>query len=114
VSAPARSRSHGTCPYVPHRKRKCIDFAAISSCPTTPPIPRRRSLSDHFVVAKRQGARSFELLAALSLAKLYQSTGRPAQAQAALTPALEGFSLTPEMPEIAEARALLAALDNGA
>ena len=46
----------------------------------------------------------------LSLAKLYQSTGRPAEAHAVLAPALEGFSPTPEMPEIAEAQALLAAL----
>ena len=63
-------------------------------------------------VAQRQGARSFELSAALVLAKLYQSTGRPVEAHAALAPALEGFSPRPEMPEIAEAQALLAALDN--
>jgi tetratricopeptide (TPR) repeat protein len=61
-------------------------------------------------IARRQGARSFELRAALSLAKLYQSTARPAEVHAVLTPALEGFSPTPEMPEIAEAQALLAAL----
>jgi predicted ATPase len=57
-------------------------------------------------VARRQGARSFELRAALSLAKLYQSTGRRADARAVLAPALEGFAPTPEMPEIAEAQAL--------
>ena len=61
-------------------------------------------------VAKQQGTRSFELRAALSLAKLYQSTGRPAEAHAVLAPALEGFSPTPELPEIAEAQALLTAL----
>ena len=61
-------------------------------------------------VAKQQGTRSFELRAALSLAKLYQSTGRLVEAHAVLAPALEGFSPTPEMPEIAEAQALLAAL----
>ena len=42
--------------------------------------------------------------------KLYQSTSRPADAHAVLAPALEGFSPTPEQPEIAEAQALLAAL----
>jgi class 3 adenylate cyclase/predicted ATPase len=62
------------------------------------------------VVAKRQGARSFELRAALSLAKLYQSTARPADAHTVLASALEGFSPTPEMPEIAEAQALLSVL----
>jgi class 3 adenylate cyclase/tetratricopeptide (TPR) repeat protein len=61
-------------------------------------------------IAQWQGARTFELQAAHALAKLHQSTGRPADAHAVLAPALEGFSPTPEMPEIAEAQALLAAL----
>jgi hypothetical protein len=62
-------------------------------------------------IAKQQGARSYELLASLSLAKLYQATGRPVEAHSVLAPAtLEGFAPTPEMPEIAEAQALLAAL----
>jgi predicted ATPase len=61
-------------------------------------------------VAQAQKAKSFELQAALSLAKLYQSTGRPADAYAILAPALEGFSPAPEMPEIAEAQALLTSL----
>ena len=52
--------------------------------------------------------------AALSLAKLYQSTDRPGEAHAVLAPALEGFALTPEMPEIAEAQALLVAIEAGA
>ena len=58
-------------------------------------------------VAKQQGTRSFELRAALTLAKLYQTNNRTADAHAVLSPALEGFSPTPEMPEIAEAQALL-------
>jgi predicted ATPase len=58
-------------------------------------------------VAKHQGARSYELLASLSLAKLYQAIGRKGDAHAVLTPALEGFAPTPEMPEIAEAQALM-------
>ena len=61
-------------------------------------------------IAREQGARSFGLQAALKLAKLYQSTGRPVEAHAVLAPALDGFSPTSEMPEIAEAQALLAAL----
>ena len=66
-------------------------------------------------VAKQQAARSFELRAALSLAKLYRATARPAEAHAVLAPALEGFTPTPAMPEIAEAQGLLAALaDNDA
>ena len=77
--------------------------------------PVRPSLAEEafsaaIVVAKEQGARSYHLQAALPLAKLYQSTGRPAEAHAILALALEGFSPTPEMPEIAEAQALLATL----
>ena len=59
-------------------------------------------------VACEQGARSFRLRAALALAKLYRATGRDADAHAILSPALEGFASTREMPEIGEAQALLA------
>jgi predicted ATPase len=54
-------------------------------------------------VAQQQKARSFELRAALSLAKLYLSRDRLADASALLASALKGFSPTPEFPEIAEA-----------
>ena len=74
------------------------------------PALAEEALQTAIAVAKRQATRSFELHAALALAELYQSTGRPAEAHAVLAPALEGFSPTPEMPEIAEAQALLAAL----
>ena len=74
------------------------------------PAPAEEAFLTAIAVAKQQGTRSFELRAALSLAKLYQSTGRPAEAHAVLAPALEGFAPTPEMPEIAEAQALLTAL----
>ena len=74
------------------------------------PAPAEEAFLTAIAVAKQQGTRSFELRAALALAKLYQSTGRPAEAHAVLAPALEGFAPTPEMPEIAEAQALLAAL----
>ncbi len=75
------------------------------------PAPAEKAFQTAIAVAKRQGTRSFELRAALALAKLYQSTGRPTDAHAVLAPALEGFAPTQEMPEIAEAQALLAALE---
>jgi hypothetical protein len=68
------------------------------------------ALQSAITVAKRQGARSFELRAALALAKLYQSTGRPSDAYPVLASALEGFRPMAEMPEIAEADALLSRL----
>ena len=61
-------------------------------------------------VAQRLKAKSFELRAALSLANLYQSRNRAAEAHAVLTSALEDFSPTPEFPEIGQAQTLLAAL----
>jgi hypothetical protein len=45
-----------------------------------------------------------------ALAKLYHSTSRQVEAHTVLAPTLEGFSPTLEMPEIAEAQALLADL----
>jgi predicted ATPase len=74
------------------------------------PAPAEEAFLAAIAIAQAQKARSFELQAALALAKLYQSIGRPAGAHAVLAPALEGFAPTPEMPEIAEAQALLAAL----
>ena len=70
----------------------------------------RSRLPSAIEIARQQKTRSFELLAVLSLAKLYQSTGRQVDAHTLLTSALVGFAPTPEMPEIAEAQALLAAL----
>ena len=80
----------------------------------TNPAPAEDAFLTAIAVAKQQGTRSFELRAALSLAKLYQSTSRPLEAHAVLAPALQGFSPTPEMPQIAEAQALLGALEAGA
>ena len=64
------------------------------------PVLAEEALQTAIAVAKEQSTRSFELRASLSLAKHYQSTLRPADAHAVLAPALEGFSPTPEMPEI--------------
>jgi tetratricopeptide (TPR) repeat protein len=68
------------------------------------PIPAEHAFHTAIAIAKRQGTRSFELRASLSLAGLYQSTGRFADAHAVLAPAVEGISPTPEMPEIARRR----------
>jgi predicted ATPase len=72
--------------------------------------PAEDALLNAIAVAQQPKARSFELRAALSLAKLYHSTNRPTDAHAVLASALKGFSPTPEFPEIAEAQMLLAAL----
>ena len=74
------------------------------------PAPAEEAFQAAIAIAREQKSRSFALRAALSLAKLYRSTGRPVEAHDVLAPALEGFAPTPEMPEIAEAQALLPAL----
>jgi predicted ATPase len=74
------------------------------------PNDAEREFRNAIDIARQQHARSFGLRAALSLAKLYRSLKRPADAHAVLAPALGGFSPTPAMPEIVEAESLLAGL----
>jgi len=77
-----------------------------------------KSAEDSFLsaiaIAQQQGARTDRLHAALALAKLYQASGRPGDARVVLAPALEGFTPTPELPEIGKARALLEGLSSEA
>jgi predicted ATPase len=69
-----------------------------------------QSLQAAIAIAQAQKARSFELRAALALAKLYRATNRDSGAHAVLAPAVEGFPPTHQFPELTEAQALLAAL----
>ena len=54
-----------------------------------------------------QKARTFELRAAVSLAKLYQATGRGEASRDLLVQATVGFDEGPEVPEVAEGNRLL-------
>ena len=74
-------------------------------------LPAEEAFRTAINVARQQSARSLGLQAALALAKLLRSTGQAAEAHAVLAAALEGFSPTLEMPEIAEAQALVARLE---
>jgi tetratricopeptide (TPR) repeat protein len=74
------------------------------------PGPAEEAFLAALSVARQGSGRSFGLRAALSLAKLYQSSARTAEAHDILKQALEGFVPTPELPEIADAQALLEAL----
>jgi class 3 adenylate cyclase/predicted ATPase len=73
------------------------------------PAPAEEAFRTAIAIAQKQGTRSFELRASLALAKLFQSTARPVEAHAVLAPPLEGLAPT-QMPEIAEAQALLRSL----
>jgi predicted ATPase len=70
-----------------------------------------QSLQAAIAIAQSQKARSFELRAALSLAKLYRAADRDADAHAVLAPAVDGFPPTQRFPELAEAQTFLAALN---
>jgi predicted ATPase len=66
------------------------------------------SLQTAIAIAQSQKARSFELRAALSLAKLYGAANPDADAHTVLTLAVEGFPPTRQFPELTEAQTLLA------
>jgi len=80
-------------------KRDPVDTAAAE-----------QSLQAAIAVAQSQKARSFELRAALALAKLYRAANRGADAHAVLAPAAEGFPPTRQFPELTEGQPLLSAL----
>jgi predicted ATPase len=69
-----------------------------------------QSLQTAIAIAQSQKSRSFELRAALSLAKLYRAANRDADAHTVLAPAIEGFPPTRQFPELTEAQTLLSAL----
>ena len=69
-----------------------------------------QSLQAAVAVAQSQKARSFELRAALSLAKLYRAANRDADTLAVLASAVEGIPPTQQFPELTEAQTLLSAL----
>ena len=70
-----------------------------------------QSLQAAIAVAQSQKARSFELRAALFLARLYRAANRDADAHAVLAPAVEGFPPTQQFPELTEAQTLLSGLN---
>ena len=100
-AAPSRSSTkrwrRPTALAIARSKRNCIGSRGEILLKRDPanPAPAEEAFQTAIAVAKQQGTRSFELRAALSLAKLYQSTGRPVDAHAVLAPALEGFAPTP-------------------
>jgi predicted ATPase len=62
-------------------------------------------------IAREQSARLFELRAVTSLARLQSDRGASEVAAELLRPLLAWFSGGPEIPDVREARALLADLD---
>jgi predicted ATPase/class 3 adenylate cyclase len=94
-----------------HRLRGQLLLAAASD-PAASAVVRsaeecyRRALD----VARRQGARSLELRAAVSLSRLWQAADRHGEARELLAPIYERFTEGLNHPELREAAALLAEL----
>ena len=61
-------------------------------------------------VARRQQAKSYELRAAMSLARLWQRQGKRAEARELLAPVYDWFTEGFDTADLQEAKALLAAL----
>ena len=76
------------------------------------PAAAEQALEAAITIAQPQKARSFELRAALSLAKLCRAANRDADAHTALAPVVEDFPPTERFPELTEAQALLSALSS--
>ncbi len=66
---------------------------------------------DALEIARRQQARSLELRAATSLARLWQRQGKAAKARRLLADVLGWFTEGHEAPDLIDARALLAGLE---
>jgi predicted ATPase len=79
-------------------KRQPVDFEA-AEC----------AFNKSVEIARLQQVRTFELRAALSLAMLYQATGRDLAVNDLLAPALVGFVEGSELPEVERANHLLSA-----
>ena len=62
-------------------------------------------------VARRQQAKSWELRAAMSMARLWRDQGKPQQARELLSPVYVCFTEGFEMLDLEEAKALLEALN---
>jgi predicted ATPase len=65
-------------------------------------------------VARRQEAKSLELRAAMSLARLWQQQGKPAEAHKLLLPIYGWFTEGFDTADLQEAKALLAGLEGSA
>jgi predicted ATPase len=81
--------------------------------PETPQEEAETWLQRALDVARRQEAKSLELRAAMSLARLWQQQGRYTEARALLVPIYTWFTEGFDTADLQEARALLGALGEG-
>lgn len=77
------------------------------------PTAAARCFDDALSIARRQQARTYELRAAMALARLWQEQGRTAPARELLAAAVAGFTEGFETRDLVNANALLVTLDGG-
>jgi predicted ATPase len=70
-------------------------------------VPAEKTFLTAIAVAQQQKARSFELRAAMSLARLWRDQGRPQQARELLAPVYGWFTDGFDTSDLKEAKALL-------
>jgi predicted ATPase len=71
------------------------------------PVAAEQAYNQALAIARRQGARVFELLAATSLARLWRDQGRCTEARDLLAPIYRWFTEGSDTPVLKEANALL-------
>ena len=69
--------------------------------------PAERAFEKGLAVARAQGARSLELRAATSLARLWQVEGKTAEARELLAPVYDWFTEGLDTPDLVDAKTLL-------
>jgi predicted ATPase len=79
----------------------------------TPQAEAETWLRQALDVARRQGAKSLELRAAMSLSRLWQQQGKQAEARELLAPIYRWFTEGFDTADLQEAKALLAELEGG-
>jgi predicted ATPase len=79
--------------------------------PGTSPVEAEAWLQRALDIARRQEAKSLELRAAMSLARLWQQQGKQAEARALLAPVYGWFTEGFDTADLQEARTLLEALE---
>ena len=95
-------------------KPRFTALAAKSRC--SRPILMQPKAQTYFeravIVARRQQAKSWELRAAMSMARLWRDQGKPQQARELLAPVYGWFTEGFDTRDLKEARALLDALSS--
>ena len=88
-------------------KPRSIAFAETCCALCTTRLPRKRPFVAQFAIAQGQSAKLSELIAVLSLSRLWYGQGKRAEARDLLVPIYNGFTEGFDTPVLRDAKALL-------